>query len=65
MALTQHKKCYISHQVGATPTKVTIIINSHVFKAGVCRPQAGAPGFLELLLSVNFSMCVCARPRGY
>ena len=29
------------------------------FKPGACQPEAGAPGFLLLLLSVNVSMHVC------
>ena len=45
--------------------KITIVgneITSYLFKPGA--PAAGrcAPGFLVLLLSANFSMCVCVRP---
>ena len=56
--------------VGLTPITTTLSLNlaiKHLFKPGACRPQAGAPGFLELLLSANVGMlvCVCVRPRGY
>ena len=31
----------------------------NIFKPGMLRPQTGAPGFLELLLSANVCMCMC------
>ena len=46
---------------------IQLILNSHLdfwrsnvlIKPGARQPQAGAPGFLELLLSANFCMRVC------
>ena len=37
-----------------------------LFKPGACRPEAGAPGFLKLILRrllVCVCVCVCPRPR--
>ena len=46
-----------------------IMIHSYIIKPGAHRPQAGAPGFLELFLCghqyVCVCVCLCVRPRGY
>ena len=57
-------------QIGVSVAKLQPLLNHcKSFMKCVFKPGRRVPGFLVLLLSANFSMCVCGcvcvRPRGY